>query len=263
MFLNRQLPWLDKDFHFYIWLHIKVDPFSIGFELSKLDAAIQLEQNPTQRELLHLEKALFLLLDETKSQEEKASVFSYHVKGLMNLPSLTEQFKADLRDLETALFFKKGNKKDLISEWTVVDTDYWEDMLLCGTEVMGSCQNINGFEGLNKCLLGYILDGKNRLVAVKDDTGKIVARSIFRILWDKKEKIPVLFQEVIYQAAGAPSSTKAAIEKMALRRSEALGIPLASSYKRYHNPLVSLGSKAPFEYVDSGGGATDGRYQIT
>lgn len=210
--------------------------------------------------MLQLEKGLFTLLDETKIEEEKSLVFSSHVKGLMNLSSLSEQFKTDLKDLGTFLSVKKENTKDQISGWTVVDTDDWEDMLLCGTDVLGSCQNING-EGLNKCLLSYILDGKNRLIAVKDESGKILARSIFRILWDKKEKMPVLFMERTYSSAGATSAV-GVLEKMALKRSEVLGIPLAFSGKPYRNPLISLGSKAPFEYVDSGKGETNGQYEI-
>ncbi len=231
-------------------------------KLPELDLALSLQQDPDQRALLDLEKGLFLLLDESKAREEKAGIFASRIKSLMNLPSLPEQFKADLRDLETVLSTKNETKKHLVSDWAAVDTDNPEDLLLCGTEVLGSCQSTNGFASLNKCLLSYLLDGKNRMIAIKDENGKIMARSIFRLLWDEKEKTPVLFLERTYKAIAAPSNIDKGLQKMALRRSEALGIPLASSEKPYRNPLVSLGSKAPFEYVDAGTGVTNGQYTI-
>lgn len=231
-------------------------------KLRELDLDISLQQDPIQSAMLELEKGLFLLLDESKTREEKAHIFASQVKHLMNLPSLPEQFKTDLRDLEIALSTKNETKKHLVSEWSAVDTDNPEDMLLCGTEVVGSCQATDGSAGFNKCLLSYLLDGKNRMIAIKDENGKIMARSIFRLLWDEKEKTPVLFLERIYTAVGAPTNITIGLEKMALRRSEALGIPLASLENPYHNPLISLGSKAPFEYVDAGGGMTNGQYTI-
>lgn len=231
-------------------------------KLDELEASIKTTRDPAEREMLNLQKGLFFLLDESKSQEEKVPIFASKIKGCLNLPNLSEQFKADLLDLETALSPKKKKTESRISDWTVVDTDHWEDMLLCGTEVLGSCQNINGGSYYNKCLLGYALDGKNRLIAVKDETGKIVARAIFRLLWDEKEKTPVLFLERIYQGGGAPSHVNEALNKMALKRSEAMGIPLASTEKPYKNTLVSLGSKAPFEYVDAVGHPTNGQYTI-
>jgi hypothetical protein len=255
-----------------ICLDRHIDPAKLSFlssyletkderKLSDLSAALQREQSSEQRNLLTLQRGLFLLLDKTKTQEEKASIFSSYVKRLIDSPALSDQFKADLLDLETILTAKKGQKKDLVTHWTVVDTDHWEDMLLCGVEVLGSCQNING-SSMNKCLLGYLVDGKNRMIAVKDEQGKILARSIFRILWDKIEKKPVLFLERCYQAAKAPSNLEKVLEKMAIKRGEALGLSVVSKEKPHHNPIVSLGSKAPFEYVDAATGVTNGEYKI-
>lgn len=229
-------------------------------KLQELEAAIAVQQDPSKKNMLILEKGLFLLLTESKTQKEKVAIFASQVKGLIDLPSLTDQFKADLQDLETALSATK--KISLVFEWTAVDTDDPEDLLLCGVEVVGSCQSINGAAYFNKCLLGYLLDGKNRMIAIKDENGKLVARAIFRLLWDEKEKTPVLFLERIYQAVGAPSHANEALKRMALKRSEALGIPLASKDNPYHNDLESLGSKAPFEYVDAEGGVTNGKYTI-
>lgn len=44
------------------------------------------------------------------------------------------------------------------------------------------------------------MDGKNRLIAIKDETGRIMARVIFRVLWDTKENKPVLLKERFYTA---------------------------------------------------------------
>ena len=78
----------------------------------------------------------------------------------------------------------------------VVESEDPFDLLLCGTDVSGSCMRVDGSPELNKGLLGYIMDGKNRLIAVKNPQGKILSRSILRILWDG-EKV-VLFLERLY-----------------------------------------------------------------
>jgi hypothetical protein len=51
-----------------------------------------------------------------------------------------------------------------------------------------------------KINLAYCLDGKNTMIAVKDDeTGKTLARGMFRLLWNPNHKKPVLFLDRIYR----------------------------------------------------------------
>jgi hypothetical protein len=204
-----------------------------------------------------LQKALLSLLNENLSQKEKVSLFTNSVEPLILL--LPEnQFKKDLHDLGKLL--SASQEKVSTKEWTVVDTDNGEDLQACGEEVLGSCQSIDSATEYNQCLLSYLLDGKNRLIAVKNANGKIVTRCIIRVLWDDKDKKPVLFQERAYQAAGAPQKALIALDLMAKKRAKELDIPLVST--SYIHKLYSLNTKAPFEYVDALGGITNGTYEI-
>jgi hypothetical protein len=139
------------------------------------------------------------------------------------------------------------------TNWTITDTDDPEDLALCGTEILGSCQNIIGHIEYNKCLLAFVMDGKNRLLAIKDENGKIKARAILRIMINKTTGAPVLFMEKIYPQ-GAPSELNRALETFAIKRAKKLHLTLLKAYERYNSynsPVISLGGPAPFEYVDA------------
>jgi hypothetical protein len=146
-------------------------------------------------------------------------------------------------------------KNQAFTGWKVKITDNYWDIFMCGTDIQGSCQSVEGNPELNKCLLGYVMDGKNKLVAVVNREGEIMARSILRILWDDTLKTPVLFMEEIY-----PQFTQgllhAVLEKFAILEAERLHLTLLISEKatqaqKYTNKIQSLGSVAPWEYVDA------------
>lgn len=82
-----------------------------------------------------------------------------------------------------------------------METDDPYDCLLSGTKIAGSCQRVDGSPNLNKALVGYLLNGETRLITVKDKSGKIVARSVFCLLWDGTK--PILLQEKIYNNLGS------------------------------------------------------------
>jgi hypothetical protein len=106
------------------------------------------------------------------------------------------------------------------------------------------------------------------MIAVKNEKGEIVARAILRILWDEKAQTPVLFKERVYRRLNLDDKMLKALDKMFIERSLSLHIPLVTSadfgdsFPSYPNPIASLGSKAPFEYVDAGDGVTDGKFVI-
>jgi hypothetical protein len=232
-----------------------------------LEIAIESEVDPQERNRLLLEKGIFLLLADSK--KDKSLTFASSIKYLIDVVFPDEhQFKQDLLDLENALSIKKPEKSLSLGKWTIVDTDNPEDLFICGTEVLGSCQSINSF-GHNKCLLGYPLDGKNRLIAVKNESGEIVTRAIFRILWDKTNRTPVLLKERTYSRSGTAPRIEKALDEMFLQRAQTLNIPLVASKSgrpdlvAYPNTISSLSSKAPFEYVDAGSGATEGVYNLS
>jgi len=142
--------------------------------------------------------------------------------------------------------------KPITEKLTLVDTDDPWDLFLCGTEV-DSCQRVDGDPYLNVGLLAYLLDGKHRLIAIKDETGKIVARRIMRILWDPETKEPVLIMEKPYPKV-LSIELQAPLDRFVKKRAKALGLRLYEADDSGSTELQSLGSRIPREYVDSAGG---------
>ncbi|MFI5205955.1 MAG: hypothetical protein ACHQVK_03360 [Candidatus Paceibacterales bacterium] len=175
------------------------------------------------------------------------------------------EFAHDVKDLLELLEKEKSTKQS--AGHVVVDTDDFEDILLCGTEVAGSCQRVDGDPSLNKGLLGYLMDGKIRLLAVKTGSTSqdhIEARCLLRLLWDGEK--PVLLRDRLYPDLINPEY-KSALNAMAKKKAKALGVPLVSrdgDGEAYPRDLVALGGPAPFEYSDAAGGLqAQGRYTVT
>ncbi len=131
----------------------------------------------------------------------------------------------------------------------IVDTDHFWDLFMCGTDIADSCQKVDGDPSLNKCLMAYLLDGKHRLLAIKDQSGKIVGRSIIRLLWDEKQQEPILMQERIYPKE-LSSEQKEVLNNFAKNRAQRLGLRLFQEGS-LSVCLISKGGRAPWEYVDS------------
>lgn len=135
----------------------------------------------------------------------------------------------------------------------VIETDNWEDVLLCGIEVAGSCQRIDGDPYLNRGLIGYLLNGRTRLVAVKDpQSGQILSRCILRLLWDDEQGKPVLFQERHYSREEAHSTL---LDEMVQEKADLLDVELYTENDRSDAipcqvQLMGFADNAPFEYVD-------------
>lgn len=174
-------------------------------------------------------------------------------------------FQNDIKALFSGLI-KRDEVKQSYAGYSIVDTDDYQDLFLSGTEVEGSCQTVDGNPNLNKCLMGYAFDGKNRLLAVKDKEGKIIARQIFRVLWNGKE--PVLFLERVYPNLVDPK-LKLALEAFAKQRALALGLSLLTvdpKKPKYEGSIKSLSTlgKIPYEYSDAGDGhVTNGTFTIS
>ena len=147
---------------------------------------------------------------------------------------------------------------------TITDSEDPFNLLLCGTEVQGSCLGAKGDANSNKGLLAYLVDGKNRLIVIKDDSGRMIARAVLRILiCDDK---PVLFLERSYPPELLEFQQEA-IEELAKEKAKLLGIPLfKTALEKGNVVLKSIGSPAPYEYTDAGEGGIsvkpNGEYEI-
>jgi hypothetical protein len=154
--------------------------------------------------------------------------------------------------------------KKVFGEYTISESDDACDLLLIGTEIEGSCQRVNGTPGLNKCLASYLMNGEIRPIVVKKG-GKLIARSLMRLMWDEKNKTAVILQERYYSNVN-DSSVENAINEWAKNKAKSMGIPLVSNEIGKGVPYVgTVEAKkgfAPFVYSDASGGILSGPFSI-
>jgi hypothetical protein len=220
----------------------------------RLAEALELQQSKdkTPQGLEALEQHLIDLLSADKIDSH----------DLSKLPIPKDRSFQQLQLLDDLKALNVKSKKSSQSSVFVKVSDDFQDLFLCGTEVAGSCQRVDGGAYLNKCLMGYVLDGKNQIVMTYDEnTGQILSRGILRLLINEQTGSPVVFLEPTYPF-GAQTHDKA-IQEIAIEKAQTLGCPLYCSGSE-ELPLLSLGSPAPYEYSDSSNEriAKDGRFSI-
>lgn len=206
-----------------------------------------------------IQKLVYTMLHNQVPVERYSTVGNPHLDTIKKeFPSIFSKWQVSLEPKELQI----DGKKPLV----VVDTDDPQDLFLCGTEVDGSCQRIDGDSNVNKGLIAYILDGKNRLVAVKDkESGKIQSRCLLRLLLDEKTREPVLFQDRIYPDS-SPYTDE--LNDIAKTKAQDLQVTLYScnnaSSQDGRRALTSLGNSLAYEYVDAAAGnINNGRFTIS
>lgn len=235
--------------------------------LQKIEERLNLSEDKL---VLNIQKACVQLIDKSLTPVDQKEFLKNIRKDLEIVTKKNPQFNEfanDIKGLHSGLV-KQLESQANYNGFTIVDTDDYQDLFLSGTEVDGSCQRVNG-EAMNKCLLAYVFDGKNRLLAVKDMSGRIIARMIFRILLDDDNN-PVLFLEKVYPNVVDPK-LKQALEDFALIRAKSLGLPLLtddSTKPVYGSAIHSRSTIEPilYEYTDAGksneGHSTKGKFTI-
>ena len=141
-------------------------------------------------------------------------------------------FKHDVLALITGL---KSNKKPLkslnLDNWQLVETAHYWRLFLCGTDVEGSCQAVDGDPYLNRCLMGYVNNGHVKMAAILDSDGKTIARCILKLSIIKNEdngtEEPAIFLEDVYPEALRPLLREALIH-FAIERAKAYSLPLGT-----------------------------------
>lgn len=181
-----------------------------------------------------------------------------------------QEFIFDLKQMLNILK-KVKSTTDHMKDWQVAHTDHHWDLFLCGSDVF-SCQSVESPPSYSKCLMGYVTDAKNRLLAVKDPIGRTQSRAILRLLWNETVQQPTLFLEKVYSNACAQGHAKV-LKALALQTAKRLDLPLfeGSHTGACFEPLAlkSLGSSTPWEYCDGVEGTDDtkifaeGIYMIT
>ncbi len=220
-----------------------------GVKLAEKNHEESVSEIKTKKKQLLQEKKLLQLIHPAKNVNPR--------KILHNLIDLTKEksdYKNDLQSLLKEVEDSTSGSTSIDEEFFVEEGDAYNDILQSGNEVEGSCLDVYHDPINNKCLNACLVDGKIRLIAIKDKaSGRIKGRAFIRLMLDAKKQ-PVLFLEKIYPA-NLDAKFCEAIKKMALRKSKALGVPLLCKHKPggtlYHSHIESLDSKAHYEYVDA------------
>ena len=215
-----------------------------------LASALQESERPAAS-ATGVETDLLRLLEEGTPVEQKAKLIR---QLLESLPPDQVLFRQDLTDLKKLL--TSSSKQDN-KPFTVIDTDAAEDLFLCGTEVLGSCQSIQGAPNLNKALMGYALDGKYRMLAIQSADKRLMGRRMLRLLWEEQTQRPVLHLERLYHNPGIPEKYEQALVELARQKARQMECVLVShdaalpSGGDYPALLIAHPTPCPFEYVDA------------
>ncbi len=227
---------------------------SLEESLAKIKEAIKNPENRNKIALLGIQEKILYLMKPGISLEDTMLI----LRNLINSLSRSNPGVELIHDLEGKLATLKAlpikQPEEYYTDWKIVDTDDPSLLLVLGSEVSESCQRVDGNPSLNKCLLDYLMNGKNRAFAVVNAKGKIQGRRILRLLWDKENSCPILFQERIYCHEQSPDWVEEVLDEACLKRAKELNLTLLGetpSEEMYPNPVYSLASVAPFEYVDA------------
>ncbi len=212
--------------------------------LAKIDAELK---NDPKNEQLQVESECLFLIDANNNNL---------INNLRKLQALLSKNDYEFCN-DIQVFIKSLTTPQKLSHETLIaiDTDQPDYIFNCGKDV-GSCQRWDG-DPDNCCgLLGYLLHGQTRLLAVMDVQGKIRSRAILRLLLDEKNN-PVIFLEGCYPA-NAPATHTQALLQLAKNKAAEMGLPLTACHwsitpkpEPYPTPLRSLGGPAAAEYSDA------------
>jgi len=137
----------------------------------------------------------------------------------------------DLLSEESRQKWEEGATNTVIiqnSPYFMIDSEDWKDLFMIGQET-GGCQLISGDPKYNKCLLGYVLNGKSRVLCIKESKdGPMIARAIIKIMTLNGK--PVLHLKKNYNSGKLDDETcSQMILEFAKQRAQNLGLELYKS----------------------------------
>ncbi len=192
-----------------------------------------------------------------RSREEQVNKLQKTIK-FIDKAKLYCEFRENLTQAIRALTRNRSKETTNYDVWKIVDTDNYWSMFMAGTDIEGSCQRVDGDPKLNKCLMGYVMNGDYRMLAIENTQGITVARCIIHLLWDEERKLASLFMEEAYPFYINYIQEQALIQ-LAINRAKHLGLNLVSitgedadSLDYYGNTLLRIkGGVAPWIYSDA------------
>ena len=167
------------------------------------------------------------------------------------------QFVRDMEDLDRLL--KPATAALSLDGTCVCVTDDANTLLLIGSDVANSCQHYNGNPGYNRCLMSYVLDGKNKAVVVSDNEGRTIGRCVLRLLLLRSagqpdEPVVCVFRTYFSTKYGRVQALadelEFALHQHATEYADSLGVRIAQCPgSTGEGTLMSCGGVSP-EYVD-------------
>lgn len=173
---------------------------------------------------------------------------------LRSAPGMNEVVRsAVLQNAESLLQESLGTSTSREQDYTIEFTDDLRTTLEIGERPVMSCQNFR--DGIyNQGLLGFT-DPDHKLIIVKDEAGKIIARRIIRLLESSINGQVKLQVERLYSTSSS-SRLDVLTTEMAKQIAQKMGVEIQN------NRLESRASRAPNVYVDSAGGINMGTFSI-
>ena len=107
---------------------------------------------------------------------------------------------------------------------SLIDTGDFTDFVSSADEVSGSCQSVLTGD-FGHLLLGRMVDGSKRMLALKDANGALKARAMLRLMLTP-QGAPALLLSALYTANVPVPQASAALIAWAQQRAQALGLPL-------------------------------------
>lgn len=239
--LRRKLP-IGKvdDFAFKFLEHFGSSLQSLMTYFAKL---VTLEDDST---IQTLGKYVTAVLNGTFEEERNDVNQNLHLRTISEAqPKLLKTWQQPLESKELILNDKK---------FTLTDSSDPIDILLIG-KCGDTCQWVANDPEKSRGLLGYLLDGKNRFLILKDEEGEVVARCLLRLLWDGEKAVILKEPSYCKSAVHAKEEEKILTEACQAKAKALNDIPLVSHWGEilYGKPLMALGSSVPYEYCDGTG----------
>ncbi len=178
----------------------------------------------------------------------------------MTLPVINNKKPQFILDLED--FIKARSKYDELQGCNFSASSNLSDLLCLGRET-GGCQNVDGIAELNKYLLGYA-DGKTAIWSINKE-GRLIIRSVAKLLYSEKRKGPVIFLESLYSLNPNPVFMEMFLKQIKLKASQ-LGLPFLVRSLAEGEKLESFGVSEDifYEYDDGAENhQNNGKYTIT
>ena len=217
------------------------------------------------------------VIDEKGAKTQSVDNLLDRIKKLMSKRELDQKTQLSVTNIGQ-IIDSYTSLNEGVKNLSVEDTIDLQTTLEIGANPVGTCQNY-ATGVYRECLLGYT-DPNTKIIVVREE-GRIIARSIFRLLEDTKGD-PALHVETIYSQSPSPIITDLILSFADQKAADMGGIPLfvskvsqdaegieqqaksTSGFKLTPTPdrLVARKTRAPLVYVDSSGGPRKGSYDL-